>query len=67
MDMILSRICNAVNQAKLVEDKPSIIIASTIKGKGVSFMENEASWHGNAPSAEQVTQALNELGGKKHE
>ncbi|QOR33681.1 transketolase [Clostridium sp. 'deep sea'] len=61
------QICNAVNQAKLVEDKPSIIIASTIKGKGVSFMENEAGWHGNAPSTEQVTQALNELGGKKHE
>ena len=59
------QICNAVKQAKLIKDKPSMIIANTIKGKGVSFMENEAGWHGNAPSADQVTQALSELGGNK--
>ena len=40
---------------------PSIIIANTIKGKGVSFMENEASWHGKAPKKEQYEQAINEL------
>ena len=41
--------------------KPHVIIAETIKGKGVSFMENLASWHGSAPNAEQAAQALAEL------
>ena len=40
---------------------PSVIIANTIKGKGVSFMENEASWHGKAPNKEQYNQAIKEL------
>ena len=34
----------------------------TVKGKGVSFMENDCNWHGNAPNAEQLRQALSELG-----
>jgi transketolase len=38
-----------------------MIIAHTIKGKGVSFMENQVDWHGKAPSPEQVTKALAEL------
>lgn len=42
---------------------PVVIIAETIKGKGVSFMENSAAWHGGAPSAEQLEKALTELGG----
>ncbi len=42
--------------------KPCAIIAHTIKGKGVSFMENQAGWHGKAPSDEQLEQALKELG-----
>lgn len=42
--------------------KPHAIIANTIKGKGVSFMENQAGWHGKAPNAEQTAQALEELG-----
>lgn len=41
--------------------KPQVIIAHTIKGKGVSFMENEAGWHGKAPNAEQLKHALSEL------
>ena len=41
--------------------KPHVIIAETIKGKGVSFMENQAGWHGSAPNAEQTAQALEEL------
>ena len=41
--------------------KPQVIIAHTVKGKGVSFMENEAGWHGKAPNAEQLTHALSEL------
>jgi len=50
------------NHAKRVEGKPTIIIADTIKGKGVSFMENVAIWHGRAPDDEQMKQALNDLG-----
>ncbi len=51
----------AVNKAKQVKGKPSVIIAKTVKGKGVSFMENVADWHGKAASAEQAEQALSEL------
>ncbi|NLW71084.1 MAG: transketolase [Eubacteriaceae bacterium] len=42
--------------------KPKAIVAKTVKGKGVSFMENNASWHGTAPNEEQTRQALKELG-----
>jgi len=51
----------AFAEAKQCKGKPSIIIAKTVKGKGVSFMENVAGWHGNAPSVEQGEQALKEL------
>ena len=57
----------ALDMAKDTLDKPTMIIAKTIKGKGVSFMENQASWHGSAPSEEQLEQALSELGGAFHE
>lgn len=57
----------ALDMAKDTVDKPTMIIAKTIKGKGVSFMENQASWHGSAPSEEQLQQALSELGGDFHE
>ena len=53
--------------AKDTVGKPTMIIAKTIKGKGVSFMENEASWHGSAPNESQLEQALSELGGTIHE
>ncbi|MEG2531656.1 MAG: transketolase [Gordonibacter sp.] len=43
--------------------KPHVLIAHTVKGKGVSFMENEAGWHGKAPNADQLTCALSELEG----
>lgn len=52
----------AVKKAKANHHKPTAIIAHTIKGKGVSFMENEANWHGKAPSLEEVKIALHELG-----
>lgn len=42
-------------------DKPFVIVAKTIKGKGVSFMENQAGWHGKAPNDEQLAQALEDL------
>ena len=51
----------AFAEAKQCKGSPSIIIAKTVKGKGVSFMENQAGWHGNAPSVEQGEQALKEL------
>lgn len=54
-------IYEACEQAKKSK-KPCAIIANTIKGKGCSFMENQASWHGKAPSDEQLQQALCELG-----
>lgn len=52
----------AVARAKAVTGQPAMIIAETVKGKGVSFMENQASWHGAAPNADQAAQALRELG-----
>lgn len=45
----------------VAQGRPTVIIADTIKGKGVSFMENECSWHGGCPTAEQLAQALAEL------
>lgn len=51
----------ALEKADAVKEKPAIIIARTVKGKGVSFMENEVDWHGVAPNLKQVRQALKEL------
>lgn len=48
-------------KAKMIKDKPTIIIAKTVKGKGVSFMENKANWHGKAPNEEEHKIAINEL------
>ena len=53
-------IANAVEMAKK-SDKPFAIICKTVKGKGVTFMENKAEWHGSAPNAEQYEQAMKEL------
>jgi transketolase len=57
----IKEILAAYEEAKTVKIKPSIIIAHTIKGKGVSFMENVCSFHGNAPTSEQSAKALKEL------
>ena len=54
-------IIRAVQNAKK-QDKPSMIIANTIKGKGVSFMENKVEWHGKAPNKEQCLMGMEELG-----
>ncbi len=51
----------AFEKAKTVKGKPTAIIAKTVKGKGVSFMENQASWHGTAPNGEQYETAMSEL------
>ena len=55
----------AFDKAREVSGKPTVIIATTVKGKGVSFMENQASWHGTAPNKEQLEIAMAELGGTK--
>jgi len=55
------QIANAFTEAKQTKDAPTAIIANTIKGSGVSFMENEASWHGVAPNAQQLAAAIAEL------
>ena len=52
---------SAVDKAKSIKGMPTVIIANTIKGKGVSYMENQAGWHGNAPSDEQYLAAIAEL------
>ncbi|MBQ3023666.1 MAG: transketolase [Clostridia bacterium] len=54
----------AIDKALVPNGKPTMIIAKSIKGKGVSYMENQASWHGNAPKAEQYEQAIKELDAK---
>lgn len=59
----ISELISAFEQAKKTKGKPTAIIANTIKGKGVSFMENQAGWHGKAPNEEQYKQAMKELGG----
>ena len=52
---------NAVSKAKVSVEKPTAIIAKTIKGKGISYMENQVGWHGKAPNEEQYNTALEEL------
>lgn len=54
----------AFDEAKKDEGRPVVILAKTVKGKGVSFMENDAGWHGKAPNAEQYAQARAELEAK---
>ena len=57
----------ALDMAKSTVGQPTMIVAKTIKGRGVSFMENQAGWHGNAPSDEHLRIALEGLGGAFHE
>ena len=55
------QIASALDKAKTVKGKPTAILAATVKGKGVSFMENQVGWHGTAPNKEQFEQATAEL------
>ena len=57
----IREIIDALDVAKNVKEKPVCIIAKTIKGKGISYMENKAEWHGKAPNEEQYELALKEL------
>ena len=58
----INEIINAVKNAKdYLNDRPNVIIADTVKGKGISFMENKVEWHGKALNDEELQIALNEL------
>ena len=52
---------SSLNKAKTIKGKPTVIIASTVKGKGVSYMENQVGWHGKAPNADEYQTAMKEL------
>ena len=60
----IQEIIDAFDVAKNVKEKPVCIIAKTIKGKGISYMENQIGWHGKAPNEEQYKIALEELNGE---
>ncbi len=60
----IPKILEALETARKTKGKPVIIIAHTIKGKGVSFMENNPDWHGKAPNEKETEQALREIEGK---
>ena len=57
----MRQVLEALDTAREIHNRPAVIVAHTTKGKGVSFMENEAKWHGVAPNDEQYNQALAEL------
>ena len=57
----ISEIDSALNMAAREEKRPTMIVARTVKGKGVSFMENNADWHGKGPSDEELEKALKEI------
>ncbi|MCK4404179.1 MAG: transketolase [candidate division Zixibacteria bacterium] len=57
----MKEILDAFEQAKAYKGKPTVIIAHTVKGKGVDFMENVAGWHGKAPICDQMEEALKQL------
>ena len=59
----IEAVLKAFAMAEAFKGKPTVLIANTIKGKGVSFMENDSNWHGTAPNADQLAQALNEING----
>lgn len=59
----MGQVLDALDEARQVEGQPTVVIASTVKGKGVSFMENNPDFHGKAPNKEQLALALQELGG----
>lgn len=58
----MGELVNAFTEARAVEGKPVVILADTVKGKGVSFMEDQAGWHGKAPNRKELDLALRDLG-----
>jgi transketolase len=59
----MNQILRSIEKAKQIKNKPKVIIAHTVPGKGVSFMENKWQWHGRAPSENEAEKALQELKG----
>jgi len=57
----IKQILDALEEAKTIKGKPTMIVAETVKGKGVSFMENQVGWHGVAPKPDEMEKALAEL------
>ncbi len=57
----IAEIDSALKRAEKVDNKPTMIVARTVKGKGVSFMEGEADWHGKGPGDDELEKALKEL------
>lgn len=57
----MQQLIDGFETAKITKGKPTVIIAKTIKGKGISFMENKAEWHGKAPNKEEYEKAIKEL------
>lgn len=57
----VAQVLNALEAAEAVKGKPTVILADTIKGKGVSFMENNPDWHGKAPNREEAERAVQEI------
>ena len=60
----MKEIAEAFEEARKQKDKPTMIVAKTMKGKGVSYMEGQAGWHGKAPGEEEAKLAVEELGGE---
>ena len=58
----MGQLVDAFEKARTADGKPTVILADTVKGKGVSFMENQPGWHGKTPNREELTAALKELG-----
>ncbi|HKT90172.1 MAG TPA: transketolase C-terminal domain-containing protein, partial [Candidatus Sulfotelmatobacter sp.] len=58
----MTEVVDALEQAKQIKGRPVVILADTVKGKGVSFMEDQAGWHGKAPNYDELTKGLQELG-----
>jgi transketolase len=58
----MEQVVEALESAKSHQDTPIVLLADTVKGKGVSFMENVAGWHGKSPNREELVKGLNELG-----
>jgi transketolase len=63
----MEEIVSALELALFTRGKPTVILANTVKGKGVSFMEDDNSWHQKAPNREQFEQAMAELEGEKQD
>ncbi len=61
----MEQIAAALDTAREIKGKPVMIVARTVKGKGVSFMEDQVNWHGVCPGPEDLSRALTELDAKK--